>query len=385
MKPVKLTHKQTLNVEIAEHVKRWIREQNLRPHELVPSEGELAKKFSVSKMTTKLALNRLEEEGIVYRLARRGTFMAENTIIERLDLMPAESRFKPKPVVVNERKCIAIIVPRMGDYESRIIMATEKVARDCGWELILRTTGNREEEVACLKSLPESGAAGAIYFPNHPGACADFIRYLMLQHYPIVLIDRTVQEIQIDSVSHDYYQGTYDLVSHLIRKGHRHIGYITSSFGEILSRKERYQGYIGALNDHALPVHSDSVLFDYEEMGESKIKEPNQQLTSYIHNNSRMTAVVCANDLVAANLMYTSLSLRLRIPEQLSITGFSDGKLSSMLPIPLTTVKQPTDQLAFSAVRLLIKRIDHSREAVLTIKIHTSLVERHTVATIIPS
>jgi GntR family transcriptional regulator of arabinose operon len=83
--------------------------------------------------------------------------------------------------------------------------------------------------------------------------------------------------------------------------------------------------------------------------------------------------------------MYTSLSLRLRIPEQLSITGFSDGKLSSMLPIPLTTVKQPTDQLAFSAVRLLIKRIDHSREAVLTIKIHTSLVERHTVATIIPS
>lgn len=68
---------QLLYVQISEKAIGFIRKKGLKAHEQVPSEGELAKRFGVSRMTTKTALELLAKQGLVYRLPRKGTFLSE--------------------------------------------------------------------------------------------------------------------------------------------------------------------------------------------------------------------------------------------------------------------------------------------------------------------
>lgn len=79
MKNVQASKKPNLlYLQIADKVIEIIRSRRLQPHDPVPSEGELAKLFGVSRMTSKLALEQLAEQGLVYRLPRRGTFLSGN-------------------------------------------------------------------------------------------------------------------------------------------------------------------------------------------------------------------------------------------------------------------------------------------------------------------
>lgn len=78
----KTGRKPLLYVQMAEKVMDEIRKRNLQPHDPVPSEGELAKLYAVSRMTAKLALQILVKEGVVYRLERRGTFLSADFVQE---------------------------------------------------------------------------------------------------------------------------------------------------------------------------------------------------------------------------------------------------------------------------------------------------------------
>lgn len=92
-----------------------------------------------------------------------------------------------------------------------------------------------------------------------------------------------------------------------------------------------------------------------------------------------MTALMCGDDHVAISTLYTALRMGIPVPDKLSIVGFSDIQLSALAPIPLTTVRQDTEQLAQSAFNLLMKRVKHSLEKQITIKIQTTIVERKSV------
>jgi DNA-binding LacI/PurR family transcriptional regulator len=78
------------------------------------------------------------------------------------------------------------------------------------------------------------------------------------------------------------------------------------------------------------------------------------------------------------------LFIQKRVPEELSIIGFSDIQLASLLPVPLTTARQTTEKLGQAAVNLLCKRMENSREGALSIKVNTTIIERSSVRNLNP-
>jgi GntR family transcriptional regulator, arabinose operon transcriptional repressor len=369
-----------LYLQIADKVKDIIQSRRLRPHDPVPSEGELAKLFGVSRMTSKLALERLAEQGMVYRLPRRGTFLSESGNLEDVPYtqeLPLE--VEPDPVDKKRCKQIALIIPHLSDYTSRIIAAVESEMRNHDCDLLLKISKNKEDEDHCLQRLVEGGIDGIILFPQGRKTCSDQVLRLKLQQFPIVIIDRIFREVQIDCVYHDHYQGSYQMTKYLIEKGHREIGYTSNSIDNITSREERYQGYIQALLDHAIPVKTQYIHFRSVPCDPSRINEIDPEQERFIQENPHMKALMCGDDHVAISTLYTALRLGISVPDQLSIVGFSDIQLSGLTPIPLTTVRQDTEQLAQSACNLLMKRVNHSLEKQITIKIQTTIVERNSV------
>ncbi|MFF2094127.1 substrate-binding domain-containing protein [Paenibacillus sp. NPDC058174] len=374
-----------LNVRIADNVKALIEDLGLRPHEPVPSEGALAKLFGVSKMTTKLALERLASEGVVYRMPRRGTFLSpykeESPPAEEAASLSAAAEsnagLPAKQTAAARADMIAIVVPNLDDYVSQIVMAVEAEARANGKGLQLVVAGAREDE--CLAELAKSGVEGIIFYPRDPKTCSDQVLRLKLQSYPIIIIDRIFRDIQIDSVYHDHYKGTYNLVEYLLNKGHRNIGYISSPIDGITSREERYHGYIQAMLYNGLSVNQSYIMLDFNREHEMRFLERNEQHAAYLKLNPEITAVVCANDYFAASLIHTALMEGIAVPKDLSVVGFTDLALSALLSVPLTTARQPTDQLGLRAVRLLLKRINHGSVHPVSEQIPIDIVERESV------
>ncbi|MBN2984695.1 GntR family transcriptional regulator [Cohnella algarum] len=372
--------KQQLYLQVADKVMAIIAERKLQPHDPVPSEGELAKLFGVSRMTSKLALERLAEQGLVYRLPRRGTFLAGKREGQG---EPAAGRVSerrpPIPPGWAKGRQIALILPHMSDYTSRIIAAVEGEVRKHDGDLILKISKDKDDEDRCLQKLVDGGVDGLILFPQGRKTCSDQVLRLKLEQIPIVIIDRIFREVQIDCVYHDHFQGSYQMAQYLIAKGHREIGYTSNAIENITSREERYQGYIQALLDHGIPVKNEYIHFRSTPCDPSRASESDPEQAEFIGGNPQMTAVMCGDDHIAISSLFTALHLNVPVPDKLSIVGFSDIKLSALTPVPLTTVRQDTERLARSAVELLMKRVNRSKEKQLTVKIQTEIIERKSV------
>jgi DNA-binding LacI/PurR family transcriptional regulator len=367
-----------LYLKVAEEVIGIIRSRNLQPHDPIPSEGELAKLFGVSRMTSKLALERLSEQGLVYRLPRRGTFLAGRPG-EAPDVGEIRKERPPEAPAAKESTQIALILPHISDYTTKIIRATETEVRKHGFDLLLIISKDKDDEDRSLQKLVEGGIAGIVLFPQGRKTCSDHVLRLKLQNIPIVIIDRIFREVQIDCVYHDHYSGSYQMAKYLIDRGHREIGYTSNALENITSREERYQGYIQALLDHGIPVKNQHIHFRSVLCDPNRINERDPEQEGFLRDNPQMTAVMCGDDHVAISTLFTALHMEIAIPERLSVVGFSDIRLSALTPVPLTTVRQDTEKLARAATDLLMKRIQRSNEKPLTIKIQTSIVERKSV------
>ncbi len=275
-----------------------------------------------------------------------------------------------------------MVFPNLDDYTARIIAAAEQEARKSNCHLLVRISTDNEDESECLQELYDDQVDGIILYPRGRMKCSEKVLELTLSNYPLVIIDRIFRELRIDCVYHDHYQGAYNLTKYLIGKGHIEIGYISISFDGVTSREDRYKGYMQAMLDHNLSVNSNNIFLQCTEEFMSNLNTPNPQLETFLGNNSSLTAVVCMDDYLATSCLYTALHMNKSVPEDLSIIGFSDIQLSSLLPIPLTTARQITEQLGQAAVNLVCKRMENSREGAITIKVNTSIIERSSVHTI---
>ncbi|WP_106766511.1 GntR family transcriptional regulator [Paenibacillus faecalis] len=369
------TRSDKLFEQMKDQVLNMILERGLKPHDPLPSEGELAERFGVSRMTGKMALQALQEEGIVYRLPRRGTFLADIEIEELRQSATLRLAYDNKHLRRNGHY-IALIVPLIDDYIGGMITSIELAAKERGFEVVLKVTSDEAAEAEAVRSLSrQPDIMGILLFPVDRKICGDHLLRLKLQKYPIVILDRQFNEVGFDSVSHDHYGGAYEVTSHLLRTGHRNIGFITSHMDKVKSREERYQGYLDALHEWKVGTHTDRILF--LELHEGKYEEIIARqiaIQTFLYKNHELTAVFCSDDFLALSTLNAAVGLGLKVPEQLSIAGFSNHNMLKYAQLRMTTVGQPMNDFGTSAVRLLMNRLDYPYGDPVVVRLGTELI-----------
>lgn len=389
--------------QMKEQVVGIILERKLKPHDPVPSEGELAARFGVSRMTGKLALQALQDEGIVYRLPRRGTFLAE-VEPEELKRLAGSGHGGERPLSGRSGQYIALIVPAIDDYIGRMVTSIEGAAKRNGIHVIIKVAADEAVEAEMVKSLAaQQGISGILLFPVDRKICGDHLLRLKLQKYPIVILDRQFNEIDFDSVSHDHYRGAYEMTARLLRQGHREIGFVTMHLHQVKSREERYQGYLDAMMAGKVHIQTSRILFlgAEEKLGVEKTFESGNQpegssiramavsptdgdgpsfiadqLQLYLSSNPQLSAVFCSDDYLAMGVLNAAMRLGLRVPGDLAIAGFSGHSVLEYAPVGMTTVVQPMDFFGEQAVGLLLHRLDNPDAEPATVKLETQLLLR---------
>lgn len=165
---------------------------------------------------------------------------------------------------------------------------------------------------------------------------------------PYVLVAPTHKAADVRSVDTDNFEAARELVSHLISLGHKKIAVIKGHPAHSATPL-RYAGYTAALEDAGLPIDP-----SLETEGDFQTISGIECAKALLASNSRPTAIFASNDDMAAGAARAAADLGLKVPEDISIVGFDDSLIASISAPPLTTVRQPIEEMARGAVDLLI-------------------------------
>jgi LacI family transcriptional regulator len=192
---------------------------------------------------------------------------------------------------------------------------------------------------------------------------------------PAVLVDAYSDDGDFDSVETDNISGARTAVQDFIQHGHREIAILGTDPKAFPSILQRRLGYEQAIAEAGLkPHYIDTPYFEHEAAAVAA--------TEYLRANPDVSAIFCANDLVAVTFIQAARDAGISVPEQVSVIGFDDIDLASFISPALTTMAVDKAGMGRLAVTLLLHRIEFAEESVTSTLVRPQLIERQTVATL---
>lgn len=245
-----------------------------------------------------------------------------------------------------------------------------------GYSLLLCTTGNSAQREAGYVSLLGSGQLdGLVYLGGHRTNAA--LEEVTKGNLPVVVVDEEVEDISAARLFVDNRRGGYLATEHLLHLGHRDIAHIGGHPG-LLTTVERQLGYQEALDERGVEADPSRVL-----LGEYTSAFGRSAALELLRSNSRPTAIFAGSDILAVGVLQAARQVGLDVPGELSLVGFDDIPIAELLLPPLTTVRQPVEELAREALRLLVAQIETRRVAPpktlgVRLKVRSSTASRRT-------
>ncbi|MCA1649808.1 MAG: substrate-binding domain-containing protein, partial [Acidobacteria bacterium] len=185
-----------------------------------------------------------------------------------------------------------------------------------------------------------------------------------------VLLDRTVLPYPDrgvhDLVGIDNRRAGFRITEHLLRLGSRRIAFVAIE-NAAATVEAREAGYREALFTWGSPIRPEFV---------HRLDPTSAPDVQRIMKSTRPDAIVCANDWTAARLMHTILGLGYAVPDAVRLVGIDDLEYASLLPVPLTTLRQPTRAIGATAFAAMLDRVTRPDTPVRDILLQTELVVR---------
>ncbi|MGL6201001.1 MAG: LacI family DNA-binding transcriptional regulator [Lachnospiraceae bacterium] len=191
---------------------------------------------------------------------------------------------------------------------------------------------------------------------------------------PFVILDNSFRENDVDAVAINNVQGTNKALLHLFNMGHKRIGYIKSKV-VINSFIERYAAFEQALNEKGFVFDNNDLI----EVGYSEREVKHDTLAYIEKNNNFPTAFFAENDLIGCNAVLAFKEAGIGVPDDISVIGFDDRPICTMIEPQLTTIEVPKHILGPQAVELLISKMDYGRDYSVKVEVGTKLVIRKSV------
>ncbi|WP_426589453.1 LacI family DNA-binding transcriptional regulator [Mucilaginibacter sp. R-33] len=286
--------------------------------------------------------------------------------------------YEPNRMAVGLRtgvsKVIGLIVESIGGpFFGEMAKVIEEEAEKDGYRIIYCSTNNNlQKGKDMIRMLSQQLVDGYIITPMK-GLEKD-IQNLVDNEKPVVLIDGYFPGTSIPHVLVDNYAGAYNAVDCFVRSGYKNIGMVTADLG-LIQLNDRSLGYKAALKDNNLKESSKMVLkvpFDMDK------NEGVEAVKAFIEKQKQMDAVFFTTNYLGTMGLQAIKDLKLSIPDDLAVISFDDNEVFSLYPPGITTIQQPTYDIAKSAIDILMAQINtHKLDASkIDLKIPSKLIER---------
>jgi len=308
----------------------------------LPSEAQLAQRFGVSRITAIRAVRDLQALGLVERRPGAGTFVRRTS---------SGSGYS-----------FGLLVPDLIDTEifeplcQGIVSSPQARDHQLLWG---HSTAERVSDEAVLDACRhyiEQKVDGVFFAPLISSDDAASVNRKVLgaldsAGIPVVLLDRTAlpypQAPDHDLVGIDNRRAGYRVTEHLIEIGSRRIGFIAGR-RHVSTTDARVAGYREALLSFDLPFEP-CMLLRSDSFGTTELREYLQL--------ARLDAIVCVNDRTAGAVLHALKKLNIEVPSMIRVVGIDDVPYAALLPVPLTTLRQPAKAIGDVAMTVMLDRI----------------------------
>lgn len=297
----------------------------------------------------------------------------------RIRKIAAETGYRASAVarglVTRRTRTIGLVVTTVADpFASEVVCGVEQIANDQGYAVFLADShADPERERKVVQSLAERRVDGIIVTSSRVGA--HYVPLLREMNVPIVLVNDQYPGDFVHSIMIGNRGGMSAATAHLVGLGHRRIAYLGDKFG-YQSDTERFAGYRAALDAAQIPVAPELTVH-----GDGMAAAAGGAMDELLGLADPPTAVCCYNDMSALGAMRSIRAHGLRVPADISITGFDDLFFAAYLDPPLTTVRQPMRRMGQLAMDSLFKLMS-GEESVAQIHLEAELVVRASTAAV---
>jgi DNA-binding LacI/PurR family transcriptional regulator len=351
---------------VFDELHREILSGRYRAGQKLPSEADLVKRFGVSRITVGRAVRDLRQMGLVERRAGSGTYARalKSASLSGLSfglLIPELGRTE-----IFEPICQGMAEsPQAGEH-----------ALLWGKSTASETLSVRQEQALqnCRQYIDRQ-VAGVFFAPSEPFGPGDHTNQRIVSAFdkariPVVLLDRDFllypRRSPHDLVGIDNRRTGFLATAHLLELGCRRIAFLAYP-RTAATIDERIAGYREALFMNGVAVEQSMV---------QRLPSEEDEISRRVLETLRPDGIVCANDRTAGKIMQIVMQLGLGIPGDVRIVGIDDIAYASLLPVPLTTMRQPCREIGMAAMSVMLERIARPGMAVRDVLLETTLVVR---------
>ena len=348
--------------QVYQALSRDIQSGRLKRGDRLPSEAELGRTFGASRITVGRAVRDLQLQGLVERRAGSGTFVTAGTSARGMSF--------------------GLLIPDLG--ETDIFepvcqgMMSSPLARSHA--LVWGSPGDAgasksDRAWQLCRQYIERRVSGVFFAPLEFTAADDRVSQriadaLDAARIPVVLLDRTVTPYphrgHHDLVGIDNRRAGFIMAEHVRGLGSRRIAFVGEA-NAAATVDAREAGYREALYAAGLVIEPGLI----ERLDPSNVAAVRQLMEAV-----RPDAIVCANDRTAGRLMRSLMTLGYAIPKDLRLVGIDDVEFAALLPVPLTTLRQPSRQIGEAALSAMLERVSRKTLPARDILLDVQLVVR---------
>jgi len=341
-------------------LRREIQSGRLKKGDRLPSEAELVRTFGASRITVGRAVRDLQAAGLVERRAGSGTYVKSPQTARALSF--------------------GLLIPDLGETEIFEPICQGMMASPIAREHALiwgSPAGASKEERAwqLCRQYIDRGVSGVFFAPLEGSSDSHDInqriaRALDEARIPVILLDRTVVPYpgrgHHDLVGIDNRRAGYVITEHLLRLESRRIAFMAMP-SAAATVDAREAGYREALYTWDRPIER-SLVHHLDPSDASAVEA--------VLRAESPDAIVCANDRTAALLIPTLLRLGRKVPDAVRVVGIDDLEYAKLLPVPLTTLRQPTRQIGDAALAAMLQRVARTHLPTRDIFLNCELIVR---------
>lgn len=329
----------------------------------LPSDNLLVRRFKATRTTISKVMKHLEASGLVLRRPGSGTF-----------------------INASDRADGAFVAALVGDLGAQAFFSSicAQIARSdsvfglnlvWGEDSAINLLGDVEPTDLLIEHYRQRNIKGVFFIPNNRTESDRsnknnlIVRKLTEAGISVVLIDRDIERFPLastcDFVGVDNIDAGFRQVRHLYDAGARNI-YFVGQIGDVTSILGRINGFETALKSYGLPYRHHVI----------RTASPASSSLARALKLKKADGIVCCNDGYAVAVASALIKCRVRIPEQVRIIGMDDQPICRLFTIPLSSMRQPTTDIADEAVRLMALRVNNDRHPPRRVLIPAELIVR---------
>ncbi|SFE56732.1 LacI family DNA-binding transcriptional regulator [Thermoflexibacter ruber] len=268
---------------------------------------------------------------------------------------------------------IGIIVPEIiHTFFASVIAGVEEVAYAEGYKvLICQSNETYEKEIINMQTLISSRVDGILVSISNQTQKYEHFEWALQRKIPLVFFDRVCEDLNTSKVIVDDYEGSFQATEHLILSGCRRIAHIAGPQNLEICKK-RKEGYLDALKAHDMPINEELIVYSHLDQREGMLLA--EKLLTL---PQKPDAIFAVTDPVAIGAHIAIRKHGLKMPEQISLMGFTNDAVSDIIEPSISTMAQPSFEMGKVATRQLIYQIKNKTAKPERIVLKTELIERN--------